>query len=72
MARNKTWSNPRKNRHRRKVSCNSCHLLLLNSLTCHEFGCPNTPRYCRECKRQIRTDRREFCSDRCYAAFYQL
>ena len=31
------------------VRCSQCEALAINGVPCHEHGCPNRPRTCREC-----------------------
>ena len=32
-----------------RVLCSQCEVVGINGVSCHEIGCPNQPRACREC-----------------------
>jgi hypothetical protein len=47
----------------RRVKCDQCQLLRINGVVCHEIGCPNMPRKCKDCKREFKSSWR--FADRC-------
>lgn len=61
-----------------KVSCQSCQLVRINGLVCHETGCPDAwrteLRECRECGTEFVPDtRRQLdCSGECWRAYVGL
>lgn len=56
--------------------CNSCQLLRINGVVCHEIGCPDAWRsYKRECKWcgsmfTPEDSGQQFCCDSCGQAYY--
>lgn len=53
-----------------RVSCDQCQLLRINGIVCHEIGCPNQPRQCKNCDRTMRQGQREFCNNKCHHDYY--
>lgn len=58
-----------------KVACDSCQLVRINGVICHETGCPaawrSERRECRWCGQTFTPDERRqtCCDDECYSAF---
>lgn len=58
--------------------CNSCQMIRINGIVCHETGCPDAwedeVRECLECGSKFtpETKRDKFCSDECYLAYNGL
>ena len=58
------------------VTCDSCDVLVINGVICHEHGCPDAwrdaERECKECGYQFKPEEREqyFCSEECAAIYY--
>lgn len=58
--------------------CDSCEMLSINGVACHEIGCPDSwkgsVRECNECGREfVPADRHQGeCDDECYAAYHGL
>jgi hypothetical protein len=58
--------------------CHSCQVVKIQGKVCHEFGCPekykSETRECKECGQEFNPKEKHqaFCSDRCYAIFYNL
>jgi len=56
-------------------NCDSCEVLVINGMLCHETGCPNAWRdtmlECVECGALFRPETRhqKYCSDSCWAAY---
>ena len=54
-----------------KVHCNSCEVLVINGIKCHEHGCPEAwrdeIRECKWCGTEFHPEDREqvFCSESC-------
>lgn len=52
--------------------CNSCEVLFINGIKCHESGCPESykdeKRTCKWCGSKFTPEDRtqQFCSDECY------
>lgn len=46
-----------------KVKCSQCAALAINGVACHETGCRNQPRECRECGDLIPRGERCECMD---------
>lgn len=36
-----------------RVGCSQCEAASINGVACHETGCPNVPRTCRECGNNV-------------------
>lgn len=59
-----------------EISCDSCQLIRINGLVCHETGCPNawkdTSRECKECgtEFQPQASHEKFCSHSCESGYY--
>ena len=60
----------------RTVTCESCEVLVINNVICHETGCPDAwkdeTRECRWCGRRFRPEERnqEFCDSDCAEAYH--
>ena len=60
------------------MSCQSCEMISINGMACHETGCPDAwrdrPRVCRECGFDFRPTERVqmYCSPCCAAAAYGM
>lgn len=58
--------------------CNSCEVLVINGVVCHEKGCPDAyqdeVRECLWCGQEFKPEYKEsgFCHDSCYRAYYNL
>lgn len=61
----------------KKVTCQSCDVLVINNVICHEAGCPDAWRdytyECKECGQKFKMESREesdeFCSPHCYRMY---
>jgi hypothetical protein len=59
----------------KKILCDSCSVLVINNVICHERGCINAfkdeLRECKECGCEFipDNDHQQFCSDSCYAMY---
>lgn len=54
--------------------CDSCEVVRINGILCHETGCPNAKKVnvvCKECD-GITEDGNAFCSGHCYARYWGL
>ena len=57
------------------MNCPSCELLMINSVLCHETGCPDNHLFCMtECKWcgtdfQAENNQQEFCCDDCAESY---
>ena len=60
----------------RTVKCDSCEVLVINNVICHETGCPNAwqdeTRVCRWCGRRFKPAKQnqEFCDADCAEAYH--
>lgn len=60
----------------RKVACDSCEVLVINNIVCHEHGCPedwkDETRTCKWCGTKFRAKHSSdlFCSDDCQQTYY--
>ena len=60
----------------RTVTCDSCEVLVINNVICHETGCPDAwkdeSRECKWCGRRFRPKARnqEFCDADCAEAYH--
>ena len=60
----------------RAVTCDSCEVLVINNVICHETGCPDAwkdeTRECKWCERRFRPEERnqEFCGSDCAEAYH--
>ena len=60
----------------RPVKCDSCEVLVINNLICHEIGCPNAwkdeTKACKWCGRSFKPDDRnqEFCDSACAESYH--
>ena len=60
----------------RTVTCDSCEVLVINNVICHETGCPDAwkdeTRECKWCGRRFRPEERnqEFCDSDCSEAYH--
>jgi hypothetical protein len=60
----------------RPVTCESCELLVINNIICHETGCPDAwkdeTRICTWCGRHFKPEDRnqEFCDSTCAEAYH--
>lgn len=67
-----TCTKPRRNR----FTCESCQVVRINGVLCHETGCPDAwktaTRDCKECGREFRPKERgqKCCSKRCNRAYF--
>lgn len=58
--------------------CNSCEMLNINGVPCHEIGCPDAwkdyNRECKWCGREFKPEDRNqyFCDDSCYRAYHGI
>ena len=56
--------------------CDSCEVLYINNVKCHETGCPNTwkdeIRTCHWCGQEFKPEQKyiDFCCDDCGESFY--
>ena len=56
--------------------CDSCEVLSINGVVCHERGCPDAwksrPRECKECGRSFIPEELDewFCDEECSAEFH--
>lgn len=46
-----------------RIGCSQCDAVAINGTACHETGCPNQTRECRECGTQIPKGERCDCMD---------
>ena len=56
-------------------SCDSCQVVMINGIRCHETGCPEMERSCKECGFLFvpgKGESRSFCSGSCQASYYGL
>jgi hypothetical protein len=60
----------------RTITCNSCEVLVINNIICHESGCPDAwmdeTRSCKWCGGKFKPEGRDqkFCDDECAEAYY--
>ena len=60
----------------RTVTCDSCEVLVINNVICHETGCPDAwkdeTRKCKWCGRSFKPEERsqEFCDSDCAEAYH--
>jgi hypothetical protein len=60
----------------RTVTCNSCEVLVINNVICHELGCPDKwrdeVRHCKECGTKFKPDSigQVCCSEECAGIYY--
>ena len=60
----------------RTVTCDSCEVLVINNVICHETGCPDAwkdeIRECKWCGRCFKPEERgqEFCDSDCAEAYH--
>ena len=60
----------------RPVTCESCELLVINNIICHETGCPDAwkdeTRICTWCGRHFKPEDRnqEFCDSACAESYH--
>ena len=58
--------------------CDSCQIISINGILCHEFGCPdswkNKKHSCKECGSEFELEEKfeVFCSEHCYAMFNNI
>lgn len=59
----------------RPVSCDSCEVLVINGVICHECGCPDAwkdyTRKCRWCGSEFQPESRDqaFCDEECATSY---
>ena len=60
----------------RTVTCNSCDVVVINNVICHETGCPDAwkdeTRECKWCGRSFKPAEKnqEFCDSDCAEAYH--
>ena len=60
----------------RTVTCNSCEVLVINNVICHEIGCPEAwrdeTRYCKWCGSKFKPEHpdQRFDNDDCAEIYY--
>lgn len=60
-----------------KIMCNSCEVVCIQGMNCHEIGCPNSwvdvKRECLWCGQYFlpQDKRQKCCNDDCTEAYYQ-
>lgn len=61
-----------------RAGCDSCAMLRINGVPCHETGCPDAwrgaHRDCRWCGSRFPVEhaRQEFCENSCFASFHGM
>ena len=61
---------------KKKVSCNSCEIMYINGIRCHERGCPDAwkdkKRICKWCGCEFKpeTKHQTACSEECAEAYF--
>lgn len=62
----------------KKIKCDSCNLVMISGVLCHETGCPDSWRFkeieCPWCGSKFVPEERdqEFCDDSCYLSYWGL
>ena len=60
----------------KRVHCDSCEMLAINGVACHEIGCPKshigTTRECEWCGSEFEPESKHqrFCDESCAEAYY--
>ena len=60
----------------KRLTCDSCQILAINGVACHEQGCPNGHKNktadCKECGRTFRLKHngQTLCSNKCHREYY--
>ena len=61
---------------RRRVRCDSCEVLVINGVICHELGCPGAwkdeTRTCKWCGTEFKPEdrRQRFCDEDCARSYF--
>ena len=60
----------------KRVTCESCDVLVINNVICHEIGCPDawrdSTRNCKWCGSEFQPEDRDqmFCDESCAESYY--